>query len=193
MIFLTVGTQLPFDRLTRAMDRWCAERGPDIPVFGQIGILGPDNYRPRNYEFSERITPQDFCERTRAAQLIVSHAGMGTIITALGLSKPIVVMARRARFGEQRNDHQIATVKHLGDRRGLTVAGSEADLPDLLDRVLARESADTISTKLPAYADARLIDSLRSFIHGEDVRDRPKASATLEPNAGTLPGKGVDP
>ncbi len=36
MIFATVGTQLPFDRLIRALDGWAASNG-GVEVFAQIG------------------------------------------------------------------------------------------------------------------------------------------------------------
>ena len=36
MIFLTIGSHEPFDRLVRYVDEWCAERGRDDAVFGQI-------------------------------------------------------------------------------------------------------------------------------------------------------------
>ncbi len=35
MIFVTVGEQLPFDRLVRAVDEWAAASGKE--VFAQIG------------------------------------------------------------------------------------------------------------------------------------------------------------
>ena len=42
MIFATVGTQLPFDRLIVALDQWAAS-SPDVEVFAQIGR---GEYRP---------------------------------------------------------------------------------------------------------------------------------------------------
>ncbi|WP_371038324.1 glycosyltransferase [Rhodosalinus sp. FB01] len=165
MIFFTVGTQLPFDRLTRAVDEWCAETSADLPVFGQVGCLGPNSYRPASFTFEERITPQEFVAKAKQATVIVSHAGMGTIITSLTLSKPLVVLARRAQYGEQRNDHQVATVRHLGQRSGLTIAASEADIPKILDRLVAQDRQDAAADALPTYADERLIASLRDFIH----------------------------
>ena len=36
MIFVTVGSQLPFDRLTAAVDDWAATR-PEVELFGQVG------------------------------------------------------------------------------------------------------------------------------------------------------------
>ena len=43
-----------------------------------------------------------------ALQVVIAHDEMGSIITALEMGKPIVVMPRRAELGEHRNDHQVA-------------------------------------------------------------------------------------
>jgi UDP-N-acetylglucosamine transferase subunit ALG13 len=47
MIFLTVGTQFPFDRLVRAVDEAFDNGAIDEEVFAQIGET---SYRPRNFE-----------------------------------------------------------------------------------------------------------------------------------------------
>jgi UDP-N-acetylglucosamine transferase subunit ALG13 len=130
MIFVTVGTQLPFERLVSAVDLW-AGKTPGVEVFAQIGPAGvaPGNIR------SVDFLPPDRADRMfREAELIVSHAGMGSIITALRYRKPLLICPRKAAFGEHRNDHQVATAKWLGTRNGIYVAWSEEDVPAFLDR-----------------------------------------------------------
>ncbi len=48
MIFVTVGFQLGFDRLIKAMDNWCQSSGHE-DVFGQLGELGENGYRPEHF------------------------------------------------------------------------------------------------------------------------------------------------
>ena len=89
MIFVTVGTQLPFDRLVRAMDEWAARHHRN-DVFAQIG---PANaYRPRHVQWSNFIPAPEFRRWMERADLVVSHAGMGTIISALELGAPILLI-----------------------------------------------------------------------------------------------------
>lgn len=127
MIFLTLGTQLPFERLVRALD----EVAPDLgePVFGQIGN---SRHRPAHFESVDFLAPVDFKARFEAARVIVGHAGIGTILSGLKAQKPLVLMARRAALGEHRNDHQMATVAQLGRIRGIHVAEDAAGLRALL-------------------------------------------------------------
>lgn len=162
MIFLTVGTQLPFDRLTRTVDAWCAARGRRAEVFGQIGVLGPDNHRPEHFEFVETLAPEAFDARFAAADAIVAHAGMGSIIGALTAGKPIALLPRRADLGEQRNDHQLATAARFRDRPGVLVAETEAMLATVLDSLGGADGAG--APAIEPYAEDRLIAALRDFI-----------------------------
>jgi UDP-N-acetylglucosamine transferase subunit ALG13 len=156
VIFVTVGTQLPFDRLVGAVDRWAATR-PDAEVFAQVG---PTALRPAHIAWQRFLSPAECHERMRAADAIVAHAGMGTILGALELGTPILVMPRLAAPGEHRNDHQLATARRLAEQGSIAVAFDEAGLHerlDALDRLAARDP-------IGRYAPAPLIDALRAFI-----------------------------
>lgn len=164
MIFLTVGTQLPFDRLARALDDWCEADGKEANVFGQIGVVGPDNYRPRNFEWAEKISPDAFTRRVREAKVVVGHAGMGSIITAMTFRKPTLIMARRAHLGEHRNDHQEATLQRFKSRSGLHAVADADELAQQLNAILAQGVQNSGNGVAP-FAEERLIQRLSSFIH----------------------------
>ena len=108
------------------------------------------------------LAPADYDEHFRRADLIISHAGMGSIITALGMRKPIVILPRRGHLQETRNDHQFATVQHFGDRPGIFVAQDELKLPEVLNRVL--QGGVLTGKGIPAFAEERLIDAVRNII-----------------------------
>lgn len=158
MIFVTVGTQLAFDRLIRAVDEWAARSG-EVEVFAQIG---PGAYRPRHLEYSDFIAPDECRERMAAADAIVAHAGMGTIIGALELGKPVLVMPRRADLGEHRNDHQLATADRFSAFGGVQVAADEHALQARLDAFGASAEQPPIGP----YASDRLLGALSAFING---------------------------
>ena len=163
MIFLTVGTQEPFDRLVAAMDAWAATH--DVPVFGQLGALKPGSHRPQHFEWREFITADEYQQRLEASSLIVAHVGMGSIISALTYGKPLVMMARRAALGEHRNEHQLATAAKFEGRPGLHIATDAADVGPLMDRVLAA-GVNGGSGDFSPHASPQLIDTLRAFIAG---------------------------
>lgn len=156
MIFVTVGTQLPFDRLVRVVDAWAGETGRD-DVFAQIG---PSRFRPEHIRFQPFVEPDEFARRASEATAIIAHAGMGSILTALQHGKPIVIMPRRADLGEQRNDHQLATAARFEGRAGVSVARDERELPEILARLDQLRASDPI----PPFASPGLIAAIREFI-----------------------------
>lgn len=154
MIFLTVGTQLPFDRLTAAVDRLAPLLRQD--VFAQIGRA---TYVPRNFPAAINMAPPEFEQRFAAAGLIVAHAGIGTVLKAQQHGKPLILFPRRAAHGEHRNDHQLATCAQLRGKPGVYIADTEAELEGLLLRDDLRPAA--AATEAPART--AFIDNLRRY------------------------------
>lgn len=156
MIFATVGTQGQFDRLIRTIDGWAGANGR-TDVFAQTG---PSDYRPEHIRTERFIDATEFRERVETASLVISHAGMGSIITALELGKRIIVMPRRASLGEHRNDHQLATAQRFAEQGAITVAFTEQELIDKLDRMQGLNETERVTVR----ASPHLISTIRSFI-----------------------------
>lgn len=157
MILVTVGAQMPFDRLVEAVDVWAAARGRN-DIFAQVGDAA---YRPSHITYSAFTKPDEFRRMVEEADLVVAHAGMGTIITALELGKPILVMPRRAALRETRSDHQVATARQLSLQGLVNVAWDERELTQKLDHEIGRMKA---ADKVPNHASSALCETLASFI-----------------------------
>lgn len=127
MILVTVGTQLPFDRFVRIMDALAPAL--DEEVFAQIGR---GHYRPVNMRSQQVIGPIEFERLVQQCSRIVSHAGIGTIVTAQKHRKPLILFPRLGVLDEHRNDHQLATVRALRGRPGIHCACDEAELAALV-------------------------------------------------------------
>lgn len=156
MIFITVGTDLPFDRMMKVVDLWAGETGRK-DVFAQIGEGG---WQPKHIPFVEFLEPAEFKKRFAEATLIIGHAGMGTILSALLHGKPILVMPKKASLGEHRNEHQTATAKRMMALGNVNVAFDEAELREKLDRVDELQGREPIG----AHASGGLVDGIREFI-----------------------------
>jgi len=167
MIFLTVGTHEPFDRLVRCVDEWCAERGRDDEVFGQITKRA--DYHPTRFRAVPSLDPAEYQKRFREADFIVSHAGMGSIITALSMKKPIVIFPRRGCLKETRNDHQLATLQRFRSRAGIFPAQDKAELSEILHKLA--DGNVTTGQEISPFADEQLIGAVRDFIHGPAQTD----------------------
>jgi UDP-N-acetylglucosamine transferase subunit ALG13 len=156
MIFVTVGTSVPFDRLVDTVNDW-ATNCPDEQLFAQVGLA---KKLPDHIEAVKFVSPSQANQLFLQASLIVSHAGMGSVLTALRYRKPILIMPRRAALGETRNDHQIATAKWLGSRPGVSVAWNEQELLSLLQDRHQLAPGSGISE----YAQPDLLERLNNFI-----------------------------
>ena len=124
--------------------------------------IGDSAEPPTHIEWHRFLSPDEFQAIATEASVIVAHAGVGSILTALDLEKPIVVMPRRAHLGEHRNDHQLATVESLGSRAAIAVVQDEAELLETLDRLAELEAP----SHDPGPEYTRLLAFLRDAIRG---------------------------
>lgn len=155
MIYLTVGTQLPFDRLVSIVDQWAMHSGVEV-----LAQIGPSNKKYSYLNTFEFVSPLDAERYFDTADLIVAHAGMGSILSAMQRGKPIIVFPRRADLKEHRNDHQMATARRFKDRPGIYVAFEEQGLLDLLDQRASVHGSQIVS----AYAADEFINEIKNLI-----------------------------
>ncbi len=156
MIFIVVGTQQPFDRLVKSVDNWSSTSGNN-DIIAQIADA---NYKPTNFKWFDYIPMKEFNELFLKADLIVAHAGMGTIISALQYQKPIIVMPRLASFREHRNDHQLATANSFAKLGYVKAVYSEAELYETLDNRANIIPVPPISK----HASVQLIESIENYL-----------------------------
>lgn len=184
MIFATVGTQLPFDRLLLGLDTWAAAN-PGVPVLAQAGA---SRRRFRHIETVGQLGQSEFRDRFGEARLVVAHAGMGTILSAAEMGKPLVLMPRRAKFGEHRNDHQEDTAREMARLSNVTVVRDGEALHAALDMALARGfEAPCLRPSVGGDGHFPLIDVIRDF-----VWNAPLEPAPLPPARGrTISGRGA--
>lgn len=142
MIFVAVGTQFPFDRLIKAVDEWAYEH--QVPVVAQTA---EGEYTPQHATWERFMTTEVFNQYLKEADLIVSHAGMGNIITSMENKKPLIVMNRQFKLGEHRNDHQADGLEWMSKLSGVYTAPTVERLCELLDNYQNLEPASDVATE----------------------------------------------
>jgi len=170
VIFVTTGAQMPFDRLVRTVDEWAGDTGRD-DVFAQIGST---QWRPKNIEWTSFLAPTEFRQKAEQASLLIAHAGTGSILTAMELQKPIIVMPRRGALRETRNDHQVDTARRFQQIGRIAVAMDENQLRCRLNEI---ESIDAPHHVGP-FASDELLDAIRTFLACESTSKRNSVDAT---------------
>lgn len=146
MIFVTIGTQIPFDRFIKIIDEIA---GTIDEVFVVQALNG--RYLPQNFKTINFIAPDEFNKIVQEARLIISHAGVGSIISAIEHDKPIIIFPRLASLGEHRNDHQMATAMAINEKGYAYVAYDKKQLKALVylkDLVSLKKKNEQTSSRI---------------------------------------------
>ena len=174
MIFATVGTQLPFDRLLEGLETW-AQHNPDVPIMAQSGS---SKRRFSHIRTVQQLGQTEFNKHLTEARLIVAHAGMGTILTATELGKPVVLMPRRTKFGEHRTNHQVHTAREMVRLSNVTVVEDREALHKTLDLALSRGFGTHFPNEFTnASGLDPLIETVREFVWSEAGTRKSKLSS----------------
>lgn len=156
-IFVTIGGQEPFDRLIEAMDALA----PELIGYDIVAQVLNSNYKAKNIKTIAYLSPKEFDSYFDEAALIVGHAGMGTILTALQREKPIIVIPRKIELKEHRNNHQWATAKKMTELNYVHVVYDEKDLKDNIISFL--ETGSKSLFKIKEEASETLLKSIREY------------------------------
>lgn len=137
VIFASIGSLLPFDRLVKAVDEWALEN-PSHELLVQIG---EGAYEPRHCPWVRILSAQDYRQRLRAADLFVAHVGMGSILQGLEERKQMLLLPRQSALREHTTDHQLHTAERFRSTPGIRIAADaealKADIGPLLERPMA--------------------------------------------------------
>lgn len=158
VIFASIGSMLPFDRFVRSVDDWAAAH-PGTPVFIQIG---EGSYEPKHAPYARMMPHADYMRRLREARLFVAHAGMGSILQALEVRTPILIVPRDMAHREHTTDHQNATVANFRATPGISVADSIDALPAAIDAALAAPAR--IDDALAPVAPVAFTSKIAAFL-----------------------------
>ncbi|HVD49761.1 MAG TPA: glycosyltransferase [Gaiellaceae bacterium] len=148
MIFVTLGTQAyQFDRLLRGLDGI----GERLVVQG-----GASGFRPRGATWFDYLEYPQLVEQMRSARVVVSHAGVGSVMTSLAEGKRPVVVPRLKRFGEAVDDHQLPFARRLAEGGLLTLVEDVSGL--------AAAVAETPAAPPSLGGESRLAADLRDYL-----------------------------
>lgn len=164
MIFASVGSMLPFDRLVKAVDEWAAAN-PSEEVFLQIGR---GEYEPRHAPFVRMMPHTEYRRRLEACDLFVAHVGMGSILQSLEARKQLLMLPRLASLREHTTDHQLHTAARFRDVQGLLIVDDVDALQAAMSRLL-REPLQT-SAGLSRHAPQPMLDRVAEYLTARSPR-----------------------
>ena len=131
--FVSVGNATqPFSRL---LDEVCklAQELPQ-PVFVQYGAV--QDFSCSHCHAVAFMDMQAFEQQVAKAELLILHAGAGSVIHAVRAGKVPVVMPRRAHLGEHVDDHQLEFARELTTAGKVVMCEDASELADAVSEAL---------------------------------------------------------
>ena len=167
MIFVSVGTQkFQMNRLLEEMDRLCAAGCIREDVFAQAGYC---TYKPDHFESRPFLPREEMEAAIQSCDLVICHAGTGTILTGIRNKKKVIVLPRQARFGEHVDDHQRDLAAAYEQMGLILVAWEKEDIQKMIERADDWEPQPYVSNT------ERFVENLRGVIQKwEDTPRQPR-------------------
>lgn len=114
MIFVILGTQdKEFPRLLQAIEKWIEEYKITERIVVQAGQT---KYKSDKMEILDFIDMDSFEKLIEEASVVLTHGGVGTIITALNHGKTVIATPRLAKYHEHHNDHQTQIIEAFEEK-----------------------------------------------------------------------------
>lgn len=133
-VLVTLGTIAPY-RFDRAVDAVLAMLAPGDEVVWQLGSTSRTDLPGEVYD---QVSVERLNELSNAADVVVAHSGVGSVLQQFGLGKSPVLAVRRSAHGEHVDDHQAGLAEALSDHGLATVLDLEHPSRDLLTDAAAR-------------------------------------------------------
>ena len=164
MIFVTLGTQdKEFRRLVLAVHKYVSENNVNEKIIIQSGNtkVNKDLFSEySNVEVRKFMDKEEFEKIFKKADIIITHAGVGTILTGLDMGKKMIVAARLKRYKEHVNDHQLQLLDNFVDE------GYVIPLEDFYDLAGAIEKVHDFVPKKFKSNNKKFNDLLEKEING---------------------------
>lgn len=118
MILVMLGTQNnSFHRLLEEIDRLIEEKVVKEEVVVQAGYT---KYESDNMKIFGLIPQEELEKYQKEANFIITHGGVGSIISSLKLGKKVIAIPRLHEYGEHVNNHQKQIVESF-EREGYII------------------------------------------------------------------------
>ena len=114
MILITLGTQdKKFYRLLEAVQKQIDNKTIKDKVVVQAGCSS--DFKTKDMEIFDLIPMDDFDRLINECDILITHGGVGSIITGLKNNKKVIAAARLEKYGEHTNDHQLQIIDNFSN------------------------------------------------------------------------------
>ena len=149
MILVTLGTNdKSFIRLIKKIEELIIEQVITEDVVVQAGFT---HYESKHMKIFDLIPMEEFSKLTSECSLLITHGGVGSIISGLQNNKKVIALPRLKVFKEHVNDHQLQIIENF-EKSGYILASYSVD-----------DLANTIK-KVPTFEPKKYTSNTENFI-----------------------------
>ena len=105
-------------------------------IKGEVIVqAGQTKYKSNNMEILDLIPNTKFNKLIKEADLVITHGGVGSIISALKHNKKVIAVPRLSKYGEHVNDHQLEIVEEFSKLGYIKSAINKRELTKALEEI----------------------------------------------------------
>ena len=105
-------------------------------IKGEVIVqAGQTKYKSNYMEILDLIPNTKFNKLIKEADLVITHGGVGSIISALKHNKKVIAVPRLSRYGEHVNDHQLEIVEEFSRLGYIKSAINKRELTKALEEI----------------------------------------------------------
>lgn len=133
MILVTLGTQdKSFKRLLNAVQKCIDDKVINEEVVVQTGCT---KYNSKDMKIFDLMSQEQLDKYRKQARIIITHAGVGSILDSLRLNKKIIAAARLKKYHEHTNDHQLQILNNFANDGYIIKLENFDDLSSILNNI----------------------------------------------------------
>ncbi len=134
LILITLGTQdKKFYRLLEAVQKQLDNKIIKDKVIVQAGCS--KDFKTNDMEIFDLIPMDEFDNLIKKCDILITHGGVGSIITGLKNNKKVIAAARLEKYGEHVNDHQLQIIENFTDCGYILSLDNFDDLDTILEDI----------------------------------------------------------
>ena len=159
MIFVMLGTQNnSFHRLLEKIDKLLNKKIIQEEVIVQAGYT---EYKPqnKNMKIIDFMPREELDELEQNASFIITHGGVGSIITSLEKGKKVIAVPRLHEYGEHVNNHQTEIVEKFQKDGNIIGIKSLEELEEAIKKIKEFEPKPYIEN------NKKMLEIIENFIN----------------------------
>ena len=158
MILVLLGTQdKPFERILKAVAKEKKKGYIKDRIIAQVGCT---KFSCDNMEMFDFTSKEEIEKLIDKARIIITHAGVGTIIECLNKNKKVIVVPRLKKHGEHTNNHQMQITKEFALKNYVLPLYDVKNLSKTLDDIKTfkpvqyESNTERFKSKVKEYIDS---------------------------------------